>query len=203
VREKRIEIAADYLVMAAWLAYLKSRLMVPQTASDDEPTGEMMAALLQFRLKRLEAMRQAAQRLMGRPILGAQVFARGAPEPVTVHRKALWEASLFDLLKAYATQRERGISNDYTPFERHVWSLQEARDILNRLIGDNMDWVPMDAYLAQYLDAPELRVTAIASTFASSLELVRLGQVELRQSLAFGPLLVRRRKGDGPPPTEN
>ncbi|MGN6159529.1 MAG: segregation and condensation protein A [Devosia sp.] len=203
VREKRIEIAADDLVMAAWLAYLKSRLMVPQTASDDEPTGEMMAALLQFRLKRLEAMRQAAQRLMGRPILGAQVFARGAPEPVTVQRKALWEASLFDLLKAYATQRERGIPNDYTPFERHVWSLQEAREILNRLIGDNMDWVPMDAYLAQYLDAPELRVTAMASTFASSLELVRLGQVELRQSLAFGPLLVRRRKSDGPPPTEN
>ena len=203
VREKRIEIAADYLVMAAWLAYLKSRLMVPQTASDDEPTGEMMAALLQFRLKRLEAMRLAAQRLMNRPILGAQVFARGAPEPVTVQRKALWEASLFDLLKAYATQRERGIPNDYTPFERHVWSLQEARDILNRLIGDNMDWVPMDAYLADYLDAPELRVTAIASTFASSLELVRLGEVELRQSLAFGPLLVRRRKSDGPPPTEN
>jgi segregation and condensation protein A len=163
----------------------------------------MMAALLQFRLKRLEAMRRAAMQLMNRPLLGRQVFARGAPEAVTVSRKALWEASLFDLLKAYAVQRERGIPNDYTPFERHVWSLQEAREILNRLIGDNMDWVPLDAYLAQYLDTPEERTTAIASTFASSLELVRLGQVELHQSLAFGPLLVRRRKTDGAPPSEN
>jgi len=198
VREKRIEIAADYLVMAAWLAYLKSRLMVPQAPGDDEPTGEMMAALLQFRLKRLEAMRLAASRLMGRPLLGRQVFARGAPEPITVLRRSLWEASLFDLLKAYATQRERGIPTDYTPRERNVWSLQEAREILNRLIGDNMDWVPLDAYLTEYLSTPEQRVTAIASTFASSLELVRQGQVELRQSLAFGPLLVRRRKTDGP-----
>ena len=198
VREKRIEIAADYLVMAAWLAYLKSRLMVPQVASDDEPTGEMMAALLQFRLKRLEAMRKAAMQLMNRPLLGQSVFARGAPEPVTIARTALWEASLFDLLKAYATNRERGIPNDYTPRERNVWSLQEARDILNRLVGDNMDWVPLDSYLAEYLQTPEQRITALASTFASSLELVRQGQVELRQTLAFGPLLVRRRKGDAP-----
>jgi segregation and condensation protein A len=198
VREKRIEIAADYLVMAAWLAYLKSRLMVPQAASDDEPTGEMMAALLQFRLKRLEAMRRSAMQLMNRPLLGQRIFARGAPEAVTIRRHALWEASLFDLLKAYATQRERGIPNDYTPIERHVWSLQDARDILNRLIGDNMDWVPLDAYLAEYLATPAQRLTAMASTFASSLELVRQGQVELRQSLAFGPLLVRRRKTDGP-----
>jgi segregation and condensation protein A len=198
VREKRIEIAADYLVMAAWLAYLKSRLMVPQAASDDEPTGEMMAALLQFRLKRLEAMRKAAMQLMNRPLLGQAVFARGAPEPITIARTALWEASLFDLLKAYATNRERGIPNDYTPRERNVWSLQEARDILNRLIGDNMDWVPLDSYLVEYMQTPEQRVTAIASTFASSLELVRQGQVELRQTLAFGPLLVRRRKGDAP-----
>jgi len=198
VREKRIEIAADYLVMAAWLAYLKSRLMVPQVASDDEPTGEMMAALLQFRLKRLEGMRRAAMQLMNRPLLGQRVFARGAPEPITIKRHALWEASLFDLLKAYAVQRERGIPTDYVPRERHVWSLQDAREILNRLIGESMDWVPLDAYLAKYLALPEQRLTALASTFASSLELVRQGQVELRQSLAFGPLLVRRRKSDGP-----
>ncbi|MEP7241730.1 MAG: ScpA family protein [Devosia sp.] len=198
VREKRIEIAADYLVMAAWLAYLKSRLMVPQAASDDEPTGEMMAALLQFRLKRLEAMRRAAMQLMGRPQLGQRIFARGAPEPVTVKRHALWEASLFDLLKAYGTQRERSVPNDYVPHERNVWSLQEARDILDRLIGDNMDWVPLDAYLAAYLSTPGQRVTAIASTFASSLELVRQGHVEVHQTLAFGPLLLRRRKADSP-----
>jgi segregation and condensation protein A len=197
VREKRIEIAADYLVMAAWLAYLKSRLMLPQAANDDEPTGEMMAALLQFRLKRLEAMRRAAMQLVNGPILGRQVFARGQPEPVTVKRHALWEASLFDLLKAYAIQRERGIPNDYTPLERHVWSLQDAREILDRLIGDNFDWVPLDTYLSDYLALPEQRLTAMASTFASSLELVRQGQIEIHQSLAFGPLMMRRRKTDG------
>ncbi len=198
VREKRIEIAADYLVMAAWLAYLKSRLMVPQVASDDEPSGEMMAALLQFRLKRLEAMRRAAMQLTSRPILGRQIFARGAPEPITIKKHALWEASLFDLLKAYAVQRERGIPTDYIPRERHVWSLQDAREILNRLIGESMEWVALDAYLTDYLTTPEQRLTAMASTFASSLELVRQGQIEIRQSLAFGPLLMRRRKTDGP-----
>ena len=191
---------ADYLVMAAWLAYLKSRLMVPQAPSDDEPSGEMMAALLQFRLKRLEAMRRAAQQLMNRPRLGFQVYQRGLPEPVTIHRRNLWEASLFDLLKAYATQREKGVSTDYAPFVRTVWSLQDARDILQRLIGDSGDWVSLDTYLAQYLASPEDRVTAMASSFASSLELVRQGKVEVRQTLAFGPLFMRRRKADGRPP---
>jgi segregation and condensation protein A len=198
IREKRIEIAADYLVMAAWLAYLKSRLMVPQAPGDEEPSGEMMAALLQFRLKRLEAMRRAATQLMNRPRLGFQVYARGEPEPITIHRRHLWEATLFDLLKAYATQRERGVPTDYQLYERTVWSLQEAREILQRLIGDSMDWVPMDQYLAQYLSEPEQRTTALASSFASSLELVRQGHVELRQNLAFGPLLVRRRQGERP-----
>jgi len=197
VREKRIEIAADYLVMAAWLAYLKSRLMVPSAPSDDEPSGEMMAALLQFRLKRLEAMRRAAAQLVGRPRLGRQVHARGMPEPVMIERRNLWEATLYDLLKAYATQREKAVPQDYHLFERNVWSLAEAREILARLIGENMDWVPLDAYLDRYLAAPEQRKTATASTFASSLELARQGQIELRQTLTFGPLLMRRRKRDG------
>lgn len=197
IRERRIEVAADYLVMAAWLTYLKSRLMVPQAPGDEEPSGEMMAALLHFRLKRLEAMREAAARLLGRPRLGIHVHPRGAPEPVRIERRSLWEASLFDLLKAYAGQRERGLPNDYRLVERTVWSLQEARAILQRLIGDSMDWVPLDRYLAAYLETPAERVTALASTFASSLEMVRQGEVELRQSSAFAPLLVRRRTADG------
>ena len=196
VREKRIEIAADYLVMAAWLAYLKSRLMVPQAPSDDEPSGEMMAALLQFRLKRLEGMRKAATQLMNRPRLGFQVYARGMPEPIHIQRKSLWEASLFDLLKAYSDQRERAVPSDYTPRQRTVWALQDARDILQRLIGDSSDWVSMQTYLAHYLASPEERATVLASSFASSLELVRQGQVELRQNLAFGPLFMRRRQQD-------
>ena len=195
IRERRIEIAADYLVMAAWLAYLKSRLMVPQAASDDEPTGEMMAALLQFRLQRLEAMRRAAQQLVNRPRLGFQVYARGTPEPVVVERRNLWDASLYELLKAYAMQRERGFDSEYSPIVRTVWSLPEAREILVRLIGESFDWVALDTYLAEYLATPEERATVIASSFASSLELVRQGEVEMRQSLAFGPLLMRRRRG--------
>ena len=196
VREKRIELAADYLVMAAWLAYLKSRLMLPQLPSDDEPSGEMLAAMLQFRLKRLEAMRKAANRLMNRPLLGEQIFARGMPEPIQIARKSVWEASLYDVLKAYASQRERGSSGDYSPLQRTVWSLQDARDILQRLIGDSFDWVPMDTYLEAYLATSAERATVRASSFASSLELVRLGKIDLRQTETFGPLFMRRHKGD-------
>ncbi|MCZ4346310.1 ScpA family protein [Devosia sp. J2-20] len=196
VREKRIEVAADYLVMAAWLAYLKSRLMVPQSASDDEPSGEMLAAMLQFRLKRLEAMRAAASQLMNRPRLGFQVYARGMPEPIEIKTRSLWEASLYDLLKAYSTQREKGVVTDYAPIQRTVWSLQDARDILQRLIGDSFDWVPMDTYLIDYLATPAERATIRASTFASSLELVRQGQIDIRQTQTFGPLFVRRHRGE-------
>ena len=198
IREKRMEIAADYLVMAAWLAYLKSRLMVPAADTGDEPTGEMMAALLQFRLKRLEAMRQAAAQLMSRPRSGSPHICprasradRGQPPP-PVGSQPLRAA------EGLCHQRERGIPVDYTPRERTVWSLQEARDILQRLIGENMDWVPLDTYLDQYLGDSEEKRTARASTFASSLELVRQGHVELRQTLAFGPLFMRRRQADQP-----
>lgn len=196
VREKRIEVAADYLVMAAWLAYLKSRLMVPQAPSDDEPSGEMLAAMLQFRLKRLEAMRRAAGQLMNRPRLGFQIYDRGMPEPIEIARKSIWEATLYDLLKAYSAQRERGIHTDYSPAQRTVWSLQDARDILQRLIGDSFDWIPMDTYLSEYLATPAERATVRASTFASSLELVRQGKIDIRQTETFGPLLVRRHKAD-------
>ncbi|WP_417581657.1 segregation and condensation protein A [Pelagibacterium sp.] len=198
IRQQRIEVAADYLVMAAWLAYLKSRLMVPQQTDDDEPSGEEMAALLQFRLARLEAMRDAAGRLLNRSRLGREVFARGMPEPVSITRHALWEADLYQLLRAYAAQRERGIPAEYSPHQRTVWGLQEAREILERLIGQSFEWISLDTYLAEYLARPEERATAMASSFTASLELVRLGQVELRQQEAFAPLLMRRRQGETP-----
>lgn len=194
VRERRIEVAADYLVMAAWLAYLKSKLMVPQAATGEEPSGEMMAALLQFRLKRLEAMRQASEQLVNRPRLGKQIFARGMPEPVIVTKNQLWEANLYDLLKAYSVQRERGISGDYIPEKRHVWSLSDARDILQRLIGQSIDWMPMYDFLSDYLEVPEERVSAMASSFSASLEMAREGKLELRQANAFGPIFMRRRE---------
>ena len=196
VREKRIEVAADYLVMAAWLAYLKSRLMVPQAQGDDEPSGEMLAAMLQFRLKRLEAMRTAASALMNRSRLGVQVHARGAPEVLEIARRSIWEANLYDVLRAYSTQRERGITTDYAPLVRNVWSLQDARDLLERLIGENGEWIALDTYLVDYLAQPSERATVRASSFASSLELVRLGQIDIRQSETFGPLFLRRRRSD-------
>ncbi len=196
VRDKRIEVAADYLVMAAWLAYLKSRLMVPQAADDDEPSGEMMAALLQFRLKRLEAMRLASSRIMERPRLNRQIFARGDPEPVDIATKSVWKVDLFALLKAYSGLRERGVVNDYTPLKRSVMSLKDAREILERLIGEAREWAAFDVYLADYLASPEDRATVLASSFSASLELVREGHLEMRQSLTFGPLLIRRAKSD-------
>ncbi|VAW14058.1 Segregation and condensation protein A [hydrothermal vent metagenome] len=196
VRQKRIEVAADYLVMAAWLAYLKSRLMVPELPGDEEPSGEMMAAILQFRLKRLEAMRRSASQLMARPRLGRQIFQRGDPEPIKMSRQHVWQVSLFELLKAYGSMRERTSHRQYAPLTRSVWSLKQARDILERLIGDNSDWQALDIYLGQYLAIPEERATILASSFSASLELVRQGHLEMRQSLTFGPLLMRRRKND-------
>jgi segregation and condensation protein A len=193
IRERKIEVAADYLVMAAWLAYLKSRLMVPQAPDDEEPSGEMLVAMLQFRLKRLEAMRLAASRLLNRPRLGLQVYSRGAPEPLEVSRRSIWEASYYELLKAYTAQRERSAVVEYRPRTRTVWALQDARDILKRLIGDSSEWVAMDTYLEQYLARPEERATVRASTFASSLELVRQGEIDIRQTETFGPLFVRKR----------
>ena len=193
IRRRRIEVAADYLVMAAWLAYLKSRLMVPQAPADEEPSGESLAAALQFRLRRLEAIREAAGALIARPRLGVAVFPRGMPEPLDIVTRSTWDVGLYDLLKAYAVQRERNIPRDYSPYTRTVLSLQDARDRLQSLIGDNAEWVALDAYLADYLVPPDERATVIASSFSASLELVRQGEVEMRQTGIFAPLFVRRR----------
>lgn len=193
VRKKRIEIAADYLVMAAWLAYLKSRLMVPQAPSDEEPSGEMMAAMLQFRLKRLEAMRNASQQLQSRSKLGVDRFARGMPEPVIVQKQNEWRVSVFDLLKAYGGIRERAMPDDYLPTKRKVWALREAREILERLLGETHEWSALDSFLIQYIGQPSDRATVIASSFSATLEMVREGQLEMRQALTFGPIMLRRR----------
>ncbi len=194
-RQVRIELAADYLVMAAWLAYLKSRLLIPQQAKDEGPSGEEMAATLAFRLKRLEAMRDAATRLVNRNRLGRDVFARGVPEHIADDRKSVFEATLYDLLSAYANLRQRQAVTQVTIEKRQVWSLSDARDILMRMIGEiGEDWHALDRFLLRYLVAPADRATAIASAFAASLELAREGQVELRQDGAFEPIFMRRGK---------
>ncbi len=190
-RRIRIELAADYLVMAAWLAYLKSRLLIPQQPKDDGPSGEEMAATLAFRLKRLEAMREAATRLINRNRLGRDVHPRGAPEHVPSRATSAFEASLYDLLTAYAALRQRQAITQVTIEKRRVWSLSDARGILTRMIGEIADWTALDHFLLRYLPSPEERVTAIASAFAASLELVREGRLELRQEGAFQPIYMR------------
>jgi len=191
-RALRLELAADYLVMAAWLAYLKSKLLIPQASKGDEPSGEEMAAQLAFRLKRLEAMREAATRLVNRNRLGRDVFGRGAPEPMVIDKTSSFEATLYDLLTAYAAQKQRQTVTQVTISRRRVWSLSDARVILFRLIGELADWTALDQYLLRYLSDPEERTTAIASSFAASLEMVREGRLEIRQDGAFQPIFMRR-----------
>lgn len=193
-RALRLEIAADYLVMAAWLAFLKSKLLLPAEPSEEgEPTGEELAALLAFRLKRLDAMRDAAARLMTRKRLGRDVFGRGLPEPIRVNRTSVYEANVYDLLKAYSQQRQRNATRTLHMEKRTVWSLKEARDELERLLGMACDWAPLDQLLAEFLVEPEMRRTALASSFTATLEMTREGALELRQAKSFAPLMVRRR----------
>ena len=193
-RRFRLELAADYLVMAAWLAYLKSKLLIPRQPGDGEETGEELAAVLQFRLQRLEAMRDAAARLVNRNRLGRDVFARGMPEATVVEKRNEYSASLYDLLTAYASQRQRQAITNVKIAKRGVWSLKEGRAILMRLIGSMRDWTALDSFLLDYLTAPEERATAMASSFAASLELVREGHLEMRQEQAFAALYMRSRQ---------
>jgi len=193
-RRLRLEIAADYLVIAAWLAFLKSKLLLPAEPSEEgEPTGAELAALLAFRLKRLDAMRQASAQLMTRKRLGRDIFARGLPQPIRIIRKSIYGANVYDLLKAYSSQRQRGAVSSLRVPPRMVWSLKEARGELERLLGMTLDWAPLDRLLAEFLADPGLRRTALASSFTATLEMAREGALEIRQSKSFAPLLIRRR----------
>ncbi|MGH6804948.1 MAG: segregation and condensation protein A [Methyloceanibacter sp.] len=194
-RRLRLEIAADYLVMAAWLAFLKSKLLLPAEPSEEgEPSGAELAALLAFRLKRLHAMREVSAQLMTRKRLGRDVFARGLPQPIHITRKSVYDANVYDLLKAYSQQRQRTATLSLRMRPRTVWSLKEARDELERLLGMNLDWAPLDQLLSEFLVEPELRRTALASGFTATLEMTREGKLEIRQSKSFAPLLIRRRE---------
>ncbi|MCX5577370.1 segregation and condensation protein A [Kaistia terrae] len=197
LRRLRLELAADYLVMAAWLAYLKSRLLLPSPSPDEEPSGEEMAAALAFRLRRLEAMREAAAKLVNRDRLGREVFARGMPEAVEIVQRSDYAATLYDLLMAYASQRQRQMVSVVHVRRRQVWSLAEAREVLTRMVGSIADWTPVDVFLSPWILTPEMRATVVASSFSASLELVREGRVELRQTAPFASLYMRDRDRDG------
>lgn len=193
-RRLRLEIAADYLVVAAWLAYLKSRLLVPSAPKDGAGSADDMAQRLAFRLQRLQAMRDAAARLLEGKQLGRDVFERGAPDPLVVETHNEFADTLLDLLKAYADRRTRKmVRQSYVVKRQPVWSIKEAREILEKLIGNLDDWETFDRWLDRYLTSPELRRSVRASSFTASLELAREGAIELRQDEAFKPIFLRRR----------
>jgi segregation and condensation protein A len=196
-RKLRLELAADYLVMAAWLAYLKSRLLLPGAAEEPGPSAEDMALALAHRLRRLEAFRNVAAQLMNGPQFNRDIFGRGAPEPIAEVKSPEWSATLYDLLTAYTVQRQHSALARVRFAKRNVWSLAEARLALERLIGQTGDWTRIDAYLITYLVEPSMAATVFASSFASALELVREGEAEIHQKQAFAPLFMRKRVGVG------
>jgi segregation and condensation protein A len=201
VRALRIELAADYLVMAAWLAYLKSRLLLPDAPGPEGLSAADMANALALRLRRLEAIRGTAEQLFGRPQLGREVFGRGDPEPIHEVKHPKWSATLYDLLSAYAMERQRHVLARVRFVKRSVWSLAEAREALERMIGLSADWSCLDEYLIQYAVQPEMRATVLASSLAATLELVREGKLEVNQQSPFAPIFLRKRP-DEPAPTD-
>lgn len=205
-RRLRLELAADYLVMAAWLAFLKSRLLIPDSEQVVGPSAEDLAAALAFRLRRLESIREAAEKLVARPQLDRDVFGRGAPEPIIDVKQPQWTATLYDLLSAYAGQRSKNALSRVRVAQRSVWSLAEARERLESFVGAAQDWSRLDQYLLPFITEPEQQATVFASSFAATLEMVREGLIDLHQHTAFAPIYLRKRiaaqadKLDGSPP---
>ena len=187
----RLEIAADYLVMAAWLAYLKSRLLLPESPAEDEPTGEDLASALAFQLRRLEALREAGAKLTARPLLGRDVFARGAPEGVRVITRPVFELSLYELLAVYADQQRRTGAARLTVEPSKLHSMDQALRQLSRLLGGMRGWHTLASFVPRgFADSLVLR-SAVAATLTASLELARQGRMRLRQSGEFAPIYVR------------
>ena len=195
-RKVRLELAADYLVMASWLAYLKSRLLLPEPPKAEAMEAEGLAEALALRLKRLGDIRLAAEALINRTRLGRDVFARGAPESIDRPAAINYSATLYDLISAYARQSQKRARTFVRMKPREVWSLAQARDALGRLIGAAADWVSLDGWLIEYCLDPKMRRSARASSFSASLELVREGLIELRQDDHFAPLFLRKLEKD-------
>lgn len=192
-RRLRLEIAADYLVMAAWLAYLKSRLLLPDPPKDEEPSGEQMAEALQRQLQLLEAMQEAGTRLMARPRLGIDTFARGQPEGVMVVRKSVWQVQLYDLLKAYGEINKPKDAEAYHIARPQFFSPDEAIERLSRMLGIAIEWASIVAFLPPGLTDPMKMRSAMAATFVASLQLTKDGLLHLRQTQTFGPIFLRKR----------
>ena len=193
-RSLRIELAADYLVMAAWLAFLKSRLLLPPDPSEDAPSGEELAAHLAFQLERLSAMRQAAAQLLARDRLGRDVFARGVTEDVTRVRHVRYSATLLDLMQAYSRVRTRDEFRPFVMDRESVMTMEQALDRMRHLIGFAGDWTDIARYLPEGWGGDAVRRrSSTAATFAASLELAKEGRIEIRQSETFSPIQIRSR----------
>ena len=186
----KLEIAADYLVMAAWLAYLKSALLLPKDEQED-PSPEELALRLQLRLQRLGAMREAAARLLARDRIGRDVFLRGAPEGLRIDRKTQWQCDWYALVAAYGQLKARGEPVVHMVRDRMVMTLESALDRVSALLGVRLEWIEIRDFLPAHAE-PRLRRSALASSFVAALELARLGKAELRQEDTFGPLHLRR-----------
>ena len=192
-RDLRIELAADYLVMAAWLAFLKSRLLLPPEPGEAGPSAEDLAAHLAFQLERLSAMREAAARLMARDQLGRDFFARGRPEAISTRTDVTYEATLLDLMRAYARLRTKDEFRPYA-FDRHdVFTMEQALDRMRGLLGYAGDWAELTQFLPEGWDSnPARRRSATAAHFAAILELAKRGQVKIRQGEVFAPIQIRK-----------
>jgi segregation and condensation protein A len=188
-RALKLEIAADYLVMAAWLAYLKSCLLLPKDPEQD-PSPEEIALRLQMRLQRLDAMREAGARLLGRDRLGRDVFQRGAPEGLRLVRKSDWQVTAFELFAAYGAVKARTQPPMHVVHARSVMTLDEAIERVSAMLGIAVEWTHLDAFLPS-TDDPQLRRSALASSFLAALELARRGRLDLAQDEAFAPLRLR------------
>jgi len=190
----RIELAADYLVMAAWLAFLKSRLLLPPDPKEDGPSGDELAAHLAYQLERLQAMRNCAAKLMARDRLGKDRFVRGLPEDVSRRRNVIYTANLLDLMQGYARIRTK---DDFRPFildRDAVITMEQALTRMRSLIGFTGDWTDIISYLPEdWLNDPQKRKSATASTFAASLELAKEGNIEIRQGELYAPIEIRKR----------
>ena len=195
-RRLRLEIAADYLVMAAWLAYLKSRLLLPEPPADGEPSGAELAAALAFQLQRLEAMQKAGRDLMALPQYGRDFFGRGLPEPVQVVEKPVYKLALYDLLKAYGNYPGRRNQGLLQIAPRNLFSMDDALHRIGEMLGQVLDWTTLQHFLPPGLQRGLPRRAALAATLAASLELARTGRIELRQEQQFGPIFMRRGNGN-------
>ncbi len=194
-RRLQLEVAADYLVMAAWLAYLKSRLLLPEPPGPDQPTGDELAAMLTHQLRRLEAMRGVAARLMALPRLDRDVFGRGAPEGLPRRLVPRYEATLLELLRAYGELRQRKENAVLRIVPPELYSMEEALERLQRMVGRVPEWRSLISFLPPILGRGLIERSAIAATFAASLEMARAGKLELRQDRSFGPVFVRSKPG--------